>query len=158
MILGGKLKNLPPGIRALGIFLGWIAGIILAGSLLWSFTQPARNRALIRSVNRILAAAEEPWRLEAAVSPWGMPGRAAQLGFWFSLVNTGDRGVIFPIISEGALAPCLAVVSPGGRVESLIPLSGHARRIFGFVSPGILQTYRRRVEASYALLWPEEAP
>jgi hypothetical protein len=156
MILPGGLKNLSPGLRRTGVFLAWIGGIILLGGLLWFFTQPVRNRALIRSVNRILAASEAPWRLEAALSPWGMPGRASQLGTWVTLDDPEVRGVVFPVISDGLLSSCLAVLSPQGQVEALIPLSGHARRTLDSISPGALGIYVRRVEAGYALIRAEE--
>jgi hypothetical protein len=156
VIFTEKLKNLPPGLRTLGIFAAWIGGIILLGSLLWFLTQPVRQGMIIRSVNRILAAAGEPLRLEAALSPWGMPGRATQLGLWFSLTGSGERGLLFPVASDGAFASCLAVLSPEGRLRTLIPLSGHAQRIFPLIPPGVLGLYTRRIEASYAALWPEE--
>jgi hypothetical protein len=154
----GKLKNLPPGLRALGIGIAWIGGILLLGILLWLLTQPVRQGVIIRSVNRILAASGESRRLEAALSPWGMPGRAVQGGQWFSLAGSGDRALIFPVVSDGVLASCLAVLSPEGRIRTLIPLSGHARRIFPRIPPGVLGLYTRRIEASYAALWPEETP
>jgi hypothetical protein len=153
-----KLKNLPPGLRTLGIFAAWVGGIMLLGGLLWFLTQPVRHGAIIRSANRILAASGEPRRLETVLSPWRKPGRATQLGLWFSLAGSGERALIFPVVSDGVLASCLAVLSPEGRIRTLIPLSGHARRVFAFIPSGVLGLYARRIEASYAVLWPEEAP
>ncbi|MDR0377153.1 MAG: hypothetical protein LBH70_05100 [Spirochaetaceae bacterium] len=147
-----KWKNIPPPVKRMGVFAGWVAGLMLAGALLWGFTQPARNRALLNAVNRILYAMDEDIRLETPVSPWGMPGRAAQSGTWFTIAGSGEWGVVFTVVSGGVFTPFLARISQDGKAGPLIPLSVHAEAVFERIPPEQIRIYVRRIEASYALL------
>jgi hypothetical protein len=147
-----KFKNIPQPIKRMGIFAGWTAGLMLVSVLLWGFTQPVRNRALLNSVNRVLAAAGEETRLEAPVSSWGMPGRAAQAGTWFTTVNSGEWAVVFTVVSNGVFTPFLARISQDGKAGPLVPLSVHAETVFQRLPQGQLRIYVRRVETSYAVL------
>jgi hypothetical protein len=140
------------GLRDLGILLGWIAALILAGGLFWALTQPLRAGMLMRSANRVLAFTQEPYRLESAISPWGVSGRASQLGVWYTLINTGGRGVIFPLILRGSSLSFLAILSPEGSVEALIPLSGNSVKALGELSPDVRGMYIRRIEECDALI------
>ena len=141
-----------PELRDLGILLGWIAALIFAGGLLWVLTQPVRAGLLLRSANRVLAFTQEPYRLESAIPPWGVTGRVSQLGVWYTLVNTGGRGVIFPMIINGSSASFLAILSPEGSVDSLVPLSGNSVKAFKELSPAVRSMYIRRLEESDALI------
>jgi hypothetical protein len=136
----------------MGIFAGWTAGLMLVSALLWGFSQPVRNRALLNSVNRILAARGEEARLETPLSSWGMPGRAAQSGTWFTTVNSEEWAVVFTVASDGVFTPFLAFVSWEGKAGPLIPLSVHAEAASQRLPPGHLRIYVRRIEASCALL------
>jgi hypothetical protein len=143
----------PEDVRHMGIFAGWIAVLVLAGSFLWGFTQPVRNRILLTSVNRVLAAGTtiEDLRLEQPVSPWRMPGRASQVGTWYT-TTAKAWAVVFPLMTDGIFSPVLGVISAEGTVEALIPLSNHAAAVFSRLPRGALQVYIRRIEAGYAVL------
>jgi hypothetical protein len=142
--------------RQMGIFLGWVAGLFLVGALGWIFTQPVRTRMLIRSVNRVLADSGEDLRLDAPISPWGMPGRAMQGGSWFTTLDGEDRGIVFPIMSGGIMVSFLGIISPEGTLRSLIPLSRHAEKMWDRLPPEYLRIYVNRIEASYALILAAE--
>lgn len=144
--------GLSSGLKDTGFLLGWILGLVLIGGLLWFFTQPLRTGLIIRSVNRVLASFDEPRRLGAAISPWGLSGRTAQLGSWYTLAEADGRAVVFPMMSEGILASFIAILSPGGTVEVLLPLSVNSARILKRLSQGTIQTYIRRIEGSEVLI------
>ncbi|MDR0760433.1 MAG: hypothetical protein LBF74_10060 [Treponema sp.] len=148
----GKFKNIPPPVKRMGIFAAWTAGLMLISALLWGFTQPVRNRALLNSVNRILTARGEETRLGPPLSTWGMPGRAVQAGTWFTTVNSPDWAVVFTAAVDGVFTPFLALVSQDGKAGPLIPLSLHGEAIFDRIPKGQFHIYVRRIEASYALL------
>jgi hypothetical protein len=144
----GKL----PDLRDLGILLGWIAALILAGGLLWVLTQPVRTGLLLRAANRVLAFTQEPYRLESVIPPWGVSGRGSQLGVWYTLVNAEGRGVIFPVIINGSSVSFLAILSPEGSVDSLVPLSGNSVKAFTELSPAVRGMYIRRIEECDAMI------
>jgi hypothetical protein len=131
----------------MGIFTAWIAGILLLGSLSWFFTQPIRERILLYSVNRVLTTSGLSLRLEAPIFPWRMPGKATQLGSWFTLANSEDWGVVFSIMFDGIPASFFAVVSPRGAVNSLVPLSNHSAKVLDRLPPETLRIYTRRIGA-----------
>ncbi|MDR2029586.1 MAG: hypothetical protein LBP93_08635 [Treponema sp.] len=149
---GPPAGGLSSGLKDTGFLLGWILGLILIGGLLWFFTQPLRTRLVIRSVNRVLASLDEPRRLDDAISPWGLPGQGPQLGSWYILAEADGRAVVFPMMNEGILASFIAILSPEGTVDALLPLSANAVRILERLPPGTVQTYKRRIEGSEALI------
>jgi hypothetical protein len=136
----------------MGIFAAWIAGILLLGSLSWFFTGPVRGRILLSSVNRVLAASGLSFRPEAPILPWRMPGKAARLGTWFTLEDSEDWGVVLPVMIDGIPVSFFAVVSPGGTVKSLAPLSGHSVKALDRLPPETLGIYTRRIGAGAAAL------
>jgi hypothetical protein len=146
-------RKLPEGVRRMGVFAGWIAGLVLAGSLLWGFTQPLRGRMLLASVNRVLALQVMDLRLERPISPWRMPGRASQAGTWYT-TSAGSEvwAVVFPLMIDGIFSPVLGVISAEGTAEALIPLSNHSAVVFERLPRSYLQVYIRRIEAGYAVL------
>jgi hypothetical protein len=144
--------RLSSGLKDTGFLMGWILGLVLIGGLLWFFTQPLRTRLIIRSVNRVLASSNEPRRLDAAVSSWGLSGRRSQLGSWYTLEKDDGRAVVFPMMSDGIPAPFIAILSPGGTVDVLLPLSLNSARILPRLSRGTIETYIRRIEGSEALI------
>jgi hypothetical protein len=152
-------ENIPPSVKRIGVSAGWVAGLILISALLWGFTQPVRNRALLNSVNRILDRTAEERRLAAPIPLWGMPGRASQAGSWFITDTSGDWAVVFTVVSGGVFTPALAFISRDGIAGSIIPLSAHGETAFQRLPKAYLRIYVRRIETSYALLrraWEEK--
>ncbi|MFP3089817.1 hypothetical protein LQZ21_05770 [Treponema sp. TIM-1] len=126
-----------------GVLGAWLLGIFLLGGLLWYGTRDARATMMIRSVNRILAAREDPRRLGEPLFPWVTP----EQGSWFSLADAEGRAVVFSIITDGAFVPFAAMVSPEGRVEELVPLTGNSIRMADRLSQETIAVYIRRIEA-----------
>jgi hypothetical protein len=136
-------------LRELGIFLGWIAGMFLVAGLAWFFTGSLRSGNAIRHINASLKAMGETRELEA---PLGFDksmsrrkaAKAAQLGNWYALSNSDDRGLVFSIMDDGILAPFLVFISPEGEAGQPIPLGAHSAGITDRLSQGTIQTYIRR--------------
>jgi hypothetical protein len=126
----------------------WIGGLLLAGWLLWFFTESPREQALARRINGILAERGESFALS------GIPiknQRRLPLGAEFTLTAgggdpLGGSFLVFPLISDGGSLSCGALIDPQGRVERLIPLGIHAEQAFDRVPVGILNAYIRRIE------------
>ncbi|MDR1251559.1 MAG: hypothetical protein LBK62_05270 [Treponema sp.] len=136
-------------LKGRAIFLAWIAGILLAGLLLWSLTQSLQARNLLRAVNKVLISLEDSRRLSAPL------GRRAvttnPMGIWYSMLGSSASMFVFPIMWDGILIPCGALVSSEGKVEELLPLTGHARQVLDQLPQGLVQLYVRRVEAAAAV-------
>jgi hypothetical protein len=75
-----------------------------------------------------------------------------QAGSWFTLVNSDDRAVVFPLMADGILSSFVAMVSPEGKVYSLLPLGTHAARLITRLPQGTVATYIHRIEESAVLL------
>jgi hypothetical protein len=136
------------GLKDLGVFAGWIVGIILLGGLVWYGTQGARASVMIRSVNMALAAQDEPWRLKSPLSFRSSPEQGSR----FSLVETNGRAVVFSIISDGTLVPFAALISPEGKVEKLVPLTNNSAQVQERLTAGLITVHTRRIEAAEALV------
>jgi hypothetical protein len=142
------MKFEPRKIKDKAVFLGWIAGLLLAGSLLWGLTQSLQARYLLRAVNRVLISLEDSRRL---LAPQGRRFISSNpLGVWYSMLDSDTLMFVFAIVWDGILVPCGAQVSPEGNVEELLPLGGHATRILGRLPHGVIQPYVRRIEAAAA--------
>jgi hypothetical protein len=76
-----------------------------------------------------------------------LPGTGL-LGYWFSMSNSTDQMLIFPIFKDGILIPLGAIVTPDNTVSEVIPLSAHAVQAFNSLPASILQMYIKRIEAS----------
>jgi hypothetical protein len=126
-----------------GILFGWIAGLLLIGGLIWFFTQPLRSRALMRSVNGVLLSTGDSRRLAAPLASPAQPVRP--LGVWYTRSDSAGRAVVFAVMDHGIQVSFAAMLSPGGALEALIPLSGHAERIQERLSPEFVQLYLRRI-------------
>jgi hypothetical protein len=137
----------PAPLRDWAVFFGWIAGLVLIGGAVWYVTQPLRNQFLMNSVNQILARREDPRRLSAPLAGPRTRGISAPLGNWYALENSRKALFVFPLVQNGPMALCGALVSPEGKVEELFPLSGHAGHIFSDLPQGMKQIYIRRIEA-----------
>jgi hypothetical protein len=134
-------------LRDRAVFVGWIAGLVLAGALVWSLTQPLRVRMLMRSVNRTLVLQGDSRRLAA---PFAAPRAEGPFGVWYSLLNSGSRFFVFAVMRDGVLVPCGAEVSAEGKVEEIIPLGAHAGQVLGGLPRGLLKIHIRRIEKAAA--------
>jgi hypothetical protein len=137
----------PPLLREWAVFLGWITGIVLIGGAAWFLTQPLRDQLLMDSVNRILIQREDPRRLSAPLAVPRSPGFSSPLGRWYFLENSRNLFFVFTLIGDGPLSLCGALVSPEGKVEELLPLSGHAGQTFAALPRSMKQVYIHRIEA-----------
>jgi hypothetical protein len=151
-----KIKQLPLPVKQWGLFAAWMGAFMLVGILLWGLTGNIRSQMMISSVNRVLARSDSPYRLDRQIGALGRPGRAMQLGSWFTLKNSSNRAVVFPLMAGPNVAAALALLSPEGKVESLVPLSINAVQLFDRLPPGAIQLYTRRVEDANALILPVE--
>jgi hypothetical protein len=133
--------------KDLGIFAGWIGGILLIGGGLWFFTQSVRREMLQEQVNRVLADAGYSQYLEGSLPGTALPTRGIPLGTWYTLSNSGSRALVFSIMADGVLFPCVAVVSPLGKVDEIIPLNSYSEQTLKQLPQGIIKTYIRRIEA-----------
>ncbi|MDR1566811.1 MAG: hypothetical protein LBS48_05975 [Treponema sp.] len=141
-----------PRVKDSALFLGWIAGLVLTGVLCWSLTQQIRANFLMRSVNRVLARIAwegQPLSLGKPLAFRDLPPETTRMGTWFTLEDAeGQKGLVFTIIANGSFLPCLAVVSPEGLVERIVPLNSHSAKLLDRVSSGALGIYIRRIEGS----------
>ena len=134
------------GIKDRAILAGWIAGLLIAISLLWIITQPLQSRYLIKSVNKILVSRGDPRRIIEALH--GNEIKPPLFGYWFSMFNTTEKMFIFPVFQDGIFIPLGAIVLPDGKVDEIIPLSAHAVQKMENFSKSILQIYIVRIEAA----------
>jgi hypothetical protein len=134
------------GIKDRAIFLGWIAAVLLIGTLLWTLTTSIREISLLKSVNRIFISRNDARRLEAPVHIKKSAGKLSPLGTWYTQTNSKDNFFVFAIMWNGVLAVCGAPVSGDGDVREIIPLSIHAEQILKQIPPGVVRTYIRRIE------------
>ena len=153
-----KIALLPLPVKQWGFFAAWIGGLVLTGILFWGLTGSLRAQIMVISANKVLDRSGIPHRLDKTIDTLGKPGRATQLGSWFTLRNTGGRAVVFPLMAGPNAAAVMALLSPEGKVESLVPLSTGAVQLFERLPAGVVQLYIRRAEEAYALLGalPEE--
>lgn len=147
-----KIALLPLPVKEWGLFAAWIGGLVLTGILLWALTGSLRSQIIITSVNKVLDRSDIPYRLYKTIGALGKPGRAMQLGSWFTLRDTGGRAVVFPLMAGPNAAAVMALLSPEGKVESLVPLSTNAVQIFECLPAGAVRLYIRRAEEAHALL------
>jgi hypothetical protein len=146
-----KPEALLSGMRDKVIFAGWIGGLLLAGGLLWFFTQPIRVRITGESVNKILSSREDPRRLGNPLPRGEIHRNLIPLGTWYALENTAgrnsaSRALVFSLAAGDSQIPCVAMVSADGLVQELIPLGDPGERMLRRLNGGILRTYIRRIE------------
>jgi hypothetical protein len=140
------MSGLAPELKDRAVFMAWIGGLFFAGLLLWSFTQQAQARFLLRAVNRALISREDTRRLAA---PLGRrPIMVSPMGAWYSMTDSDSGMFVFALMWDGVLIPCGALVSREGKVEELLPLSGSARQLLDRIPQGIKGIYIRRIEAA----------
>jgi len=142
------MKDITPELKDRAILIGWIAGLVLAASLLWSISFPFRAGCLMRSVNKSLALAEDERRLSTALfRPYSVP---VPMGCWYALAESGSLFYVFAIMRDGILVPCGAEISSDGEVQEIVPLGAHARQLMDRIPAGLVQVYARRIEAAVA--------
>jgi len=140
------MNNLTVVLKDRAIFAGWVAGLVLIASLLWSLSFPYRAMCLMRSTNKILITMDDSRRL---VEPAPHSAGLASLGCWYRLSGGGSENslfYVFALVQGGILIPCGAEISEEGKVVEIIPLSSHARQIMSRIPPGLIQMYVRRIE------------
>lgn len=140
-----RINSIVPGLKDRAIFLGWVAGLVVAGALLWTLTQPLREDRLLRSVNRFLAAANDERQLAARLGR--TQAASGQTGVWYSLRDSNAAMYIFTVMRDGILVPCGAHVSPDGTVAEIIPLGRHAVQVFDRIPPALMRIYIQRIES-----------
>jgi hypothetical protein len=148
---GGQKKAGPAWLAELkdrAVLAGWIGGLLLAGLLLWTVTVSLRGRFLMRAVNRILEEEDVSYRLASAMTG-GKWMSKSPMGSWYTLTEGEDLFFVFTLFREGITIPCGALVNPAGKVEELIPLSGHGAETMDRIPRGVIEVYIRRIEASF---------
>jgi len=130
------------------ILVAWVAGLLLIISVIWIFSQPLQSRYLMRTVNSIFINNNDTRRLSSPAPR--MTDNVNLLGYWYSMNNSQDKMFVFAVFHDGILIPLGAVVSPGGNVDELIPLSAHAVQVFDFIPKSILRMYVMRIETAAA--------
>jgi hypothetical protein len=144
------MTNLTVLLKDRAIFVGWIAGLVLIASLLWSLSFPFRAFCLMRSTNKVLIAMDDSRRLIAPLPHSAVP---VSLGCWYRFSDsTGSTGsglfYVFALVQGGILVPCGAEISREGEVVDIIPLGNHARQIMKRTPPGLIQLYVRRIKSA----------
>ena len=136
-------------LRERGIYIGWLAGILLVGGGIWFFTQSLRTTLLLRTVNQVLETAQDSRRLEGPIPRHISWGRLPW-GNWYTLAGSEDRVLVFSLMSNGIFIPCMAVVSAGtGKVvdDTILPLTSHPEQTLKQIPRGLIKTYIRRIES-----------
>ncbi|MDR0599207.1 MAG: hypothetical protein LBG84_03880 [Treponema sp.] len=128
--------------RSVLLFAAWIGGTLLIGGLLGSFTRSYRLGLLAGEVNKVLAESGDTRRIAAKPLSAG----PAALGGWFALDGSEGQAYVFTITRGGSFAACAALMDSGGRVDAVVPLSGHAAQLSPELPPPVYRFYVNRVE------------
>jgi len=140
------MKDLTSVLKDRAIFVGWIAGLILAAALLWSFSFHFRSMCLLRSTNKVLISTGDTRRLAAPLlRPVAGP---VPLGCWYRLNESDSLFLVFSIMQGGILVPCGAEVAENGKVVEVIPLGSHARQVMDQIPQNLVQIYVHRIESA----------
>jgi hypothetical protein len=152
-------------IRDRAILLGWIAGLLIAITLIWIVAKPVHARYLMITVNRVFINSGDNRRLSSFIDrpgeksagntgasrttqvPWIGRG-SGLLGYWYTMSNTQDLMFVFAVFQDGILVPCGAIVSADGKVNEIIPLSAHAERVYNKIPQSVLRIYIQRIETA----------
>jgi len=160
------MNKLSPAVKDRLILLGWIAGLLLAASLVWSLSFNYRAAVMAVSVNKALEAAGDKRTVTARLpgrfavpanrgpvftGPLNyVPARTGPTGLWYGLEDSDSLFFVFVIMNEGILVPCGVEIGEDGKAAGLIPLGGHARQVIGRIPDGVIRVYLNRVEAAAA--------
>ena len=137
-------ENKNKDLKDKAVLLGWVMGLLILISLLIIFTVPVQAFYLLRNINNVFISNSDTRRLVAHINQ--KPGKAEPFGYWFSMLNSDKRMFVFSVFKDGILIPLGAVVSAGGTVEEVIPLSAHAVQAFEVLPESLIQMYVRRIE------------
>jgi hypothetical protein len=142
------MTDLTPVMKDRLILVGWIAGLVIVITLLWSLTFHFRATLLMSSANKVLVSMEDQRRL---LSPLPRaPAESVPMGHWYRLLESGSLFFIFGIMRDGILIPCGAEITEEGKVSEIIPLSSHARKAIGHIPQGVIDIYIQRIESAMA--------
>ena len=142
------MKEFTSLLKDRGIFLGWVAGLVLIALLFWSLSFSFRSACLMQSVNKVLSSMEDTRVLSASLpQPFASP---VPLGCWYRLANSNSLFFVFVVMRDGILVPCGAEMSVYGKVVEVLPLGSHARRVFDRIPQRMIQVYVRRIETAAA--------
>ena len=143
------MTNLTVVLKDRAIFVGWVAGLVLIASLLWSLSFPFRAFCLMRSTNKIFITMDDSRRLTASIPP--SAAGTVSLGCWYRLSGSASNGslfYVFALAQGGVLVPCGVEISEKGEALDIIPLGNHARQIMSRIPHGLIQRYVRRIESA----------
>jgi hypothetical protein len=131
----------------------WITLILVLGGLLWFSTIGLREAVLLKTVNMVLENSGDRRQLEQV--PAALSRRTSQ-GVWYYEARSQNRALVSFIMVDGILQPCVVWVAPDGKVSEVSPLQD--RDSLRSVSPGIINAYKRRIEADEMPEPPRTAP
>jgi len=137
-----------PALKSTLLLIAWIAAIMIIAGACWIFTQPVRQRFLVRAVNRVLEQSGDKRRLGEQFNSG--PIGSLIMGSWYTLSSEGGqaKAFVFSFIGEGTFFPCAAIVDSEGKVQEFIPLNSHGSRVLKSISPGIIKLYTKRIEGA----------
>ncbi|GHU39693.1 hypothetical protein FACS1894190_05420 [Spirochaetia bacterium] len=142
-----KIKHFFSNLGDNGILTIWIAAILITGTLLWTLTAGSRANVMIKTVNKYLTIIGEERLIESPISNFAQSGWATQAGSWWWMTSR-EKAVIFPLIIDGAFAPCLGIINREGNLASITPLSKNAERGVDYMQTGYIQVWIDRIEKS----------
>ena len=129
------------------IFAGWIAGLVIASFLLWSFTSSFRSRLLINSVNHSLDLQEDSIQLSGVYdSP--VTGSITSKNL-YTISNSNSLFVVFTIMWDGILVPLGAQIEGDGEISQIIPIGNHAKQIAVRIPKEQIDVYIHRIKTLY---------
>jgi hypothetical protein len=136
-------------IKNKAVLLGWILGLLIIITVLWTLTQPLQAHYLLRTVNGAFIDSGDSRRITAYIPHNAQKGggKAGPIGYWYSMYNSDNRMFVFAFFRDGILVPLGAVVSANGSVSEIVPLSAHAVKIMDRLPQSILQMYASRIES-----------
>ena len=142
------MTDFMPAVKDRLILAGWIAGLVIIITLLWSLTFQFRARCLMKSVNKVLIAMDDDRHLESPLPR--PPARSVPLGCWYSLLGSDSLFFVFGIMRDGILIPCGLEITADGKVSAIVPLGSHARKAMSHLPKGISDVYIQRIESALA--------
>ena len=142
------MNKIVPALKDRAILAGWIVGLVVVASLIWSLTFSFRLNVLMHAVNRALVAVEDTRRLSEPL-PRTFQTREL-LGGWYALAGSDSLFFVFAIMRDGILVPYGAEVSAEGHILEMIPLGYHARQLVDRIPQGLIDVYARRIETIFS--------
>jgi hypothetical protein len=130
------------------ILAGWLAGLLLAASLIWLLSTSFREEILMKRVNRLLKTQGYDWVLSSSIPSRPVAGGMQVLGSWYRLSGP-DRDAsacVFPLFTDGIGVLCLARLNRDAKVEELVALTVHGERVFPRIPEAQKGLYMSRIE------------